>query len=1022
VSLTGRTLGHYHILEEISRGGMGVVYRATDVRLNRDVALKVLPSELVADPERRQRFVQEARAASALEHPHIAVIHEIDEAEGVSFIAMELIRGEKLSEVVARGSLPPARALEIATEIAEALARAHDKGVVHRDLKPANVMITEDGHAKIIDFGLAKLVEPLGADTMGATTFMDAPTDPGKVLGTASYMAPEQARGGKVDHRSDIFSFGIVLHEMLAGMPPFRGNTGVDTLHAILHAPVPPLPALGPAVSAEAAADVQRIIEKCLAKDPDSRYQGMRDLVVDLRAARRRLDSAAIAPIATPPVRRRPAGGALLARAGLSPRVTRWMAAGAALIVLALAGLVVWRGRRPASPPAVSAKPSVAVLYFENKTGNPQLDWLRTGLTDMLVTDLSQSPDVEVLGTDRLLQILTDLRRQDDRSISFDTVQEIAKRAGVRSVLLGSYVKAGETIRINTQLQEAATGRIVTAERVEAAGESNLFPTIDDLTRRLKAKFAGPAADPSKPIFSSPITVSSTTSGVDRDLKEVTTSSIEAYRYYAEGINLHERFREQEAVPLLEKAIEIDPGFAMATAKLAMIEGNLGHVNRQEEYLKRAFEHIDRLSPRERYYVEGAYYSLRGATFARSIDAYRKAIDLYPDHASSRHNLALQYDRMERFSEAIPQYEELVRRGMTFPATHTNLALDYIRIGQLEKAHAILRDYLQRNPDNSRVHRALGDLFAQWNKPDEALAAYAKAEALEPGNLAPEQGRYTLHVLAERWAQAETSARRMLQSSDPTWKFNGHVSLAIEALYRGRSVDALKALDTAASLAGPRGSPLTAVARNMASSVLLERDQPAAALASANRAFEDARGIGSMPIVALINVAVAQAQLGNATESAKSLNEVNRRLDELPGEAVKRFGQLAAGRIALVQHDAARAIPDLLKAEAALPINSGGGFASGTAFRFQLGAAYLAAGNDAEAASRFERIVAAGVERIGAPIEFVRSLYFLGAISERRGDGEKSRKYFERFIQFWGEGDLDRARLADARKKLAGLP
>src|SRR5712691_1923349 len=229
VSLIGRTLSHYQIVEEISRGGMGVVYRALDLRLNREVALKVLPPELMADADRRQRFVQEARAASALEHPHIAVIHAVDEADGVSFIAMELVRGEKLSDVLARGHLPPGRALEIATEVAEGLARAHDKGIVHRDLKPANVMLTEDGHAKIIDFGLAKLIDTLSGDS-GGETLAKANTDPGLVLGTVSYMSPEQARGGKVDHRSDVFSFGVLLHEMLTGRPPFRGNTSIDTM------------------------------------------------------------------------------------------------------------------------------------------------------------------------------------------------------------------------------------------------------------------------------------------------------------------------------------------------------------------------------------------------------------------------------------------------------------------------------------------------------------------------------------------------------------------------------------------------------------------------------------------------------------------------------------------------------------------------------------------------------------------------------------------------------------------------
>jgi serine/threonine protein kinase len=215
--MIGRTLSHYKVLDELSRGGMGIVYRALDTKLDREVALKVLPPELVADPERKRRFIQEAKAAAKLNHPHIGMVFEIDDADGTTFIAMELIRGEPLKDVMNKGRLSPTRALELATEVAEGLALAHDKGIVHRDLKPANIVVTGDGHAKIIDFGLAKLLEPFSGEGSDVKTAIRGETNPGKVMGTVSYMSPEQARGRKVDHRSDVFTFGIVLHEMLTG-------------------------------------------------------------------------------------------------------------------------------------------------------------------------------------------------------------------------------------------------------------------------------------------------------------------------------------------------------------------------------------------------------------------------------------------------------------------------------------------------------------------------------------------------------------------------------------------------------------------------------------------------------------------------------------------------------------------------------------------------------------------------------------------------------------------------------------
>ena len=243
--MLGRTLSHYEIKQELGRGGMGVVYRALDNKLDREVALKVLPRELMADASRRARFVQEAKAAAAIHHPHIATIHEIDEVDGVHFIVMELIEGEKLSELLARERLAVSRTLELAAEVAEGLEKAHEKRVVHRDLKPGNVMVTEDGHAKIIDFGMAKLLQPFrppSGDGSDAETGLRGATDPGQILGTVSYMSPEQARGETVDSRSDIFSFGILLYEMLSGRLPFQGKTGTDTLSAILRDPTPAFP------------------------------------------------------------------------------------------------------------------------------------------------------------------------------------------------------------------------------------------------------------------------------------------------------------------------------------------------------------------------------------------------------------------------------------------------------------------------------------------------------------------------------------------------------------------------------------------------------------------------------------------------------------------------------------------------------------------------------------------------------------------------------------------------------------
>ncbi len=400
-------------------------------------------------------------------------------------------------------------------------------------------------------------------------------------------------------------------------------------------------------------------------------YQGMRDVVVDIRAARRALESgsivalpgAATSGIGLPPAALSPQAAtaqpmvpSAVSVAEAAPSVGRrprvlWFGAAAVAIVVVAAAIAVFVSRRPAPIPATSgSKPSVAVLYFENNTGNASLDWLRTGLTDMVVTDLSQSPNIEVLGTDRLYQILSELKRADDRVISFDTVQEVARRVGVQTVVLGSYVKSGDVIRINVKLQEAKSGRILTSERVEAVGENNLFTMVDDLTRRIKANFQipqGPAAAVKgllRPAGSSALEGND----LDRELKDVTTSSVDAYRYYAEGYNLHMRGRYAQAIPLYDKAVEVDPNFALALAKLATAHGNLFHVAESREFAKRAMDRADRLTPRERLYIEAVFYSRRPETIDRAIEAYTRAIELYPDYAAARNNVATLYIQLGR--------------------------------------------------------------------------------------------------------------------------------------------------------------------------------------------------------------------------------------------------------------------------------------------------------------------------------------------------------------------------------------
>ncbi len=1000
MDLTGRTLGHYRVLEEISRGGMGVVYRATDTRLNRDVALKVLPDDVTHNDEVRRRFLKEAQAASALEHPHIAVIHGADEVDGLAYIAMELIRGEKLSDVLTRQRLTAARALELAAEIAAGLARAHEKGIVHRDLKPANVMVTDEGHAKIIDFGIAKLIE--GSAAAGAATQTADGTAAGVVIGTMTYMSPEQARGESVDHRSDIFSFGILLHEMLAGQPPFRGKSGIETASAILHGVAPRLPPLGPAVIAEAGADIQRIVDKCLAKDPADRYQGMKDAVVDVRAARRRLDTGPQATVpAAATARRLPAWS--------------WLVAAAAVAAIAGVAMVSKSGNAEKSSAANSSpgRPSVAVLYFDNTTGDKELDWMRTGITEMVVTDLSQSQAIEVVGTDRLYGILAEMNRQDDRVLSPEVITAVAARTGVDRVLVGSFVRSGEAIRINVRLQDARTGRIESSERVEGANASALFAMIDDLSRRIRSRFEGlrtsllTAPGPSNP------------GGLDRGLGDVTTSSIDAYRLYAEGVHLNERARWQEAAALFEQALDLDPAFAMAFVKLAVVENNLGHFDRRDRFASQALKLADRLTPRERSYIEGFFYSSRRATIGKSIDAYNKCIELDPGHHACRHNLGLQYIFLERLGEGAAQYEELVRRGTTNPSSIDNLAVAYLAMGDGEKSRATVETFLKRNPESGTGHATLAGALVGLGRYDDAIREYTQARLLNPADAGSEMGMASALILREDWESAAEVGRRLYGSKDETRKWLGAITQYSVTMSHGLSTEGLLWAGRIANAYKTPGQR-SANGHQLAAAAWLARGQADKAVAAMAQAAADARGSVAQP-VALVRQAWALSAAGRRQEAEAVVAALASSAD--PVDRVRDGRDLASARglVALARGDAAAAIKPLQEAAAALTPRAGNVVARSPHLLIwsSLGQALLEAGRPGEALPWFEKVAGSGHEHLREPIEYVRSFHFLGRIYEQQGDMTKSREAYRRFVGYWKDGDLDRDRIAEAQRKIS---
>jgi tetratricopeptide (TPR) repeat protein len=672
-------------------------------------------------------------------------------------------------------------------------------------------------------------------------------------------------------------------------------------------------------------------------------------------------------------------------------RRLRW-ALGSAIAAGALIALSYWIGRTEPLAPPQPETPSLAVLHFDNLSGDPELDWLRTGLTEMLVTDLAQSPEIEVLTTDRLHQILEDMGRDSATSLPSDDIAELARRAGVQNVLLGSVAKAGPSLRISARLQDANTGDVVLSETTEGQGQESIFRLVDALTRSIREN----------------LEVELAPDDLDRDLRDVTTASVEAYRHYAEGIHLHERFREEDAIPHFQRAVELDPGFSMALAKLGVVHSNLGLHEMADEFAERALAHVDRLTERERLYVEGWYYSRNPETAAKAVESYRKAIETYPDHGSARHNLALLLMTAERYREAIEQLEELRRRGMVFPATYEILANAYRAMGDVDRARAVLEEFADRNPDVWATLIALAELEIAEANYDRGLEFLERAKGLGASKGITSAIEWQASIYREDWSGARERALSLLESDNPGEKFRGGQLLAITELYQGELDNVLRLAERFETheAGSMEGEPRAFKAR-----VLLETGDYAAARDEALSAeMDDKRG------EALVVAAVASARLGELEQASDLIRRyVSSRENDI-GVGPERVHEFMLGELALAHGDTETAIRHFREAESMLSPRGYQGLHS--VVWYALATAHEKAGDLDAAIGWYERIASAREERLFDPIPYVRSFYHLAELHERAGRDDEARASYRRFVDHWGGGQIDRDRLERAAQRL----
>jgi serine/threonine protein kinase/Flp pilus assembly protein TadD len=994
--MIGQTISHYKILEKLGEGGMGVVYKAHDVSLDRMVALKFLPQYLTSDATEKERFYHEARAASALNHPNITTIHEIQEFNGQLYLAMELVEGRTLKQLIEAESPSIKRVLDIAIQVCDGLNAAHEKGVVHRDIKSDNIMVTPKGQVKIMDFGLAKV--------KGATKLTKA----GSTIGTAAYMSPEQAQAGDVDHRSDIFSFGVVLYELLTTKLPFRGEHQAALMYSLINEEPQPIARFNNHVTPE----LERVVIKALAKDPEDRYQHIDEMLADLRRERKQLEYARAGYATTSTITQQ-----VQPAAPAKPRRLLKYLLPAGAIVVAAVLLLIFNPFNfqitTQKSTAGTAKNSLAVLYFENIPDPEDKDHTGEMLTNLLTTALFQTNDLEVISHERLNDIQKELGQADQKSISPSMGTRIAQRAGVSMMLLGSVLQKQPSLLVTYRLVDVQSGRILSTQRLSGFTSDRVFSLVDTLALLVKNDLR---VTP-QPVSEAP------------SVAQVTTSSPEAYRSYLEGVELNSRFYTTEAKAAFERAIELDSNFAMAYFGLVTLStGGAPTGLTLEETMaafKKAYALSQRLPDNERLIIQSTYAAGIENNFPKAIEGLETLLKKYPLEQTAYQALGIMYDRMGRFDKAVDTYSRGLRVDSLSKGMWNSLTYACALGNRKEDALAANDHYVRLAPAEPNPYDSRGDVYAMFDDRESAIQWWEKAISFRPDFASVGKLAFSAFARGD-YESGEKYFRRFAASTGDPEKYYVELLPAVVPVQKGQLV---RARNRFLELLGPHSKLKDRSLESFELQSLITLDyelKDYGAMIDHSKEYAELLSRNPTPglIYGRMTVALAYLKNGNADASNRMVREIDENIQHSnPG--VQANYQWGMADLALQQG----------KYEAALDLfaKASQGFLPHHAPEYHHALCLLKGGRRPEAILEFERlakwspILHDGFDLTGIPLDGYSQLahtkahYWLGIAYEEQGEKDHAIREYRQFLERWKEADFKSDELLDAKARLARL-